>query len=74
MRDVPRDGNCLFTAVETQLQRYEIQLGDESLREQLVTFLERHPYTHDGTSHLREFVAAPVVSADSYSADTESSQ
>ena len=71
VRDVPCDGNCLFTAVETQLQRYEIQLGDESLREQLITFLERHPYTHDGTSHLREFVAAPVVSADSYSADTE---
>jgi len=31
VRDVPRDGNCLFTAVESQLQRYEIQCGDESL-------------------------------------------
>ena len=65
MSDVPRDGNCLFAAVETQLQRCEIQLGDESLREQLESFLE-----NDGT-HLRDFLAAPVVSADSYNADTE---
>jgi DNA replication protein DnaC len=71
VRDVPRDGNCLFTAVEIQLQRYEIRRGDESLREQLVTYLQRNPYTHDGTCHLREFVAAPVVSADAYNADTE---
>ena len=41
------------------------------MREQLVSFLERHTYTHDGTSHLRDFLAAPVVSADSYNADTE---
>ena len=71
MRDMPRDGNCLFTAVESQLQRYEIQQSDESLREQLVTYLQRNPYTHGGTCHLREFVAAPVFSADSYNADTE---
>ena len=40
------------------------------MREQLVSFLEHHPYTHDGT-HLRDFLAAPVVSADSYNTDTE---
>ena len=71
MRDVPLDGNCLFTVIETQLQRCEIQLRDESLREQLATFLEHHPYAHDGTCHLRNFVAAPVVSDDSYNADAE---
>ena len=71
VRDVPHDGNCLFTAVLTQLQTCGIQHGDVSLREQLVTFLQHHPYTHEGTSHLREFVAAPIVSADSYNADTE---
>jgi len=36
-----------------------------------VTFLQHHPYAHDGTTHLREFVPAPVVSANSYNADTE---
>ena len=68
---MPRDGNCPFTAVESQLQRYEIQLNGESLREQLVTYLQRNPYTRTGTCHLREFVAAPVFSADSYNADSE---
>ena len=68
---MPRDGNCLFTAVETQLQRFEIQQGDESLREQLVTYLQRNPYTRDGTCHLTELVAAPVFSADTYNADPE---
>ena len=71
MRDVPRDGNCLFTAVESQLQRYEIQLNDESLREQLATYVQHNPYTRDGTCHLRDFVAVPVFSADFYNADTE---
>jgi len=64
-------GNCLFTAVESQLQRYETQCGDESLRGCLVTFLQHHPCTNDGTTHLRKFVPAPVVSAYSYNADTE---
>ena len=36
-----------------------------------MTYLEHHPFTHDGTCHLRVFIAAPVVSTDSYSADTE---
>ena len=71
VRDVAHDGNCLFTAVETQLPRYGIHCDGESLREQLVTYLEHYPFTHDGTCHLREFIAAPVVSTDPYSADTE---
>ena len=71
VRDVAHDGNCLFTAIETQLPRFGIHCDGESLREQLVTYLEHHPFTHDGTCHLREFIAVPVVSTDPYSADTE---
>ncbi len=71
VRDVARDGDCLFTAVETQLQRCGVQCGDQTLREQLVTYLQHHPYTHDGSCHSREFIAASVVCADSYNADTE---
>ena len=35
VRDVPRDGNCLFSAVAVQLDRLGIQPGEMSLREQL---------------------------------------
>ena len=64
VRDVPRDGNCLFSAVAVQLNSLGIQPGETSLREQLVEYLEAHPYTHDGSSHFRNYVSAPVVSND----------
>ena len=56
VKDVPRDGNCLFTAVEIQLPRLGIQLGEESLRKQLVNYLQHHPYTNDGTTLLRDLL------------------
>ena len=71
VRDVPRDGDCLFSAVAVQLNVLGIQPGEMSLREQLVEYLEAHPYTHDGSSHFRNYVSAPVVSDDPSNADTE---
>ena len=32
VRDIPRDGNCLFSAVAVQLDRLGIQRGETSLR------------------------------------------
>ena len=69
--DVPRDGDCLFSAVAVQLNSLGIQPGETSLREQLVEYLEAHPYTHDGSSHFRNYISAPVVSDDPSNADTE---
>ena len=69
--DVPRDGNCLFSAVAVQLDSIGIQPNETSLREQLVEYLQSHPYTHDGSSHFRNYVSAPVVSDDPSNADTE---
>ena len=54
-----------------QLDSLGIERGETSLREQLVEYLQSHPYTHDGSSHLREFVSAPVDSEDPSNADTE---
>ena len=71
VRDVPRDGNCLFSAVAVQLDSLGIQPGETSLREQLVEHLQAHPYTHDGSSHLRDFLSAPVIREDTSNADTE---
>ena len=71
VRDVPRDGDCLFSAVAVQLNSLGIQPGKTSLREQLMEYLEAHPYTHDGSSHFRNYVSAPVVSDDPSNADTE---
>ena len=45
IRDVPRDGDCLFSAVAVQLNSLGIQPGETNLREQLVEYLEAHPYT-----------------------------
>ena len=65
LKDVPRDGNCLFSAVQLQLSNVQ------SLRQQLVSYFEDHPYAHDGTTHLRDFVAVPFVGSDPHNADTE---
>ena len=67
-QNAPCDGNSLFTAVKTQLPRIGIQLGEESLRKQLVNYLQHHPYTNDGTTRLRDFIAAPVLSTNAYNA------
>ena len=67
VRDVPRDGNCLFSAVGMQLEDVGIQLGERNLRAELVEHLQSRPYTH-GSSHLREYI---VVSDDPFNADTE---
>ena len=71
VRDVPRDGDCLFSAVTMQLDSFGIQPGETSLREQLVEYLQAHPYTRDGSSHFREYIPAPVVSDDPSNVDTE---
>ena len=68
---MPKDSNCLFSAVEVQLDSLGIERGETSLREQLVEYLQSHPYTHDGSSHLREFISVPVVRDDPSNADTE---
>ena len=69
--DVPRDGNCLFSAVAMQLEKLGIPPGETSLRQQLMEYLQEHPYTHDGSSHFREYIPAPVISDDPSNADTE---
>ena len=71
VRDLPRDGNSLFSGVALQLERLGIPTGETSLRQQLVEYLQEHPYTHDGSSHFREYVSAPVISDDPTNADTE---
>ena len=59
VEDVPQDGNCLFSAVQCQLQLAGVECEHDTLRKQLVDFFEDHPYAHDGSTHLREFIAAP---------------
>ena len=75
IRDVARDGDCLFSAVQLQLQKLGVQVQKDALRQQLAAYLEDHPYTqHVGTSHpchLREFLSEAIESSDSFNADTE---
>ena len=70
VQDVTRDGNCLFSAIGMQLENLGIQLGERNMRAELVEHLQSHPYTH-GSSHLREYVSAPVMGDDSFNADNE---
>ena len=60
----------MFTAVQLQLSNIGGAIGQGTLRQQFVAYLEDHPYTHDGT-HLRDFIAAPFVGSDPRNADTE---
>lgn len=52
--DVDGDGNCLYTAVELELQDLGIQHG--TLRQQLADYLQQNPLTPDGY-HLRESIS-----------------
>ena len=47
-----------------------IQNGRRNLRAELVEHLQSSPYTH-GSSHLRNYVSAPVIADDPLNADTE---
>ena len=53
-----------------QLENLGIQLGERNLRAELVEHLQSRPCTH-GSSHLREYVSAPVMGDDPFNADTE---
>ena len=70
VQDVSRDGNCLFSAEGVQLENLGIQIGDRNLRAELVEHLQSTPYTH-GSSHLRDYVSAPMIVDDPLNADTE---
>ena len=54
-----------------QLGNLGVQLGDRNLREELVEHLQSHPYTHDGSTHLRDYLSAPVAGDNPFNADTE---
>jgi hypothetical protein len=49
VRDVPRDGDCLFSAVAVQLNTIGIKFDETrlSLKEQVVEYLEAHSKTVD---------------------------
>ena len=54
-----------------QLENVDVHVGDRNLREELVEHLQSHPYTRDGSSHLRDYVSAPIAGDDPFNADTE---
>ena len=70
VQDVPKDGDCLFSAVGMQLENICIPSSRRNLRAELVKHLQSSPYTH-GSSHLRDYVLAPVKADDALNADTE---
>ena len=56
---VPRDGNCLFSAVAMQLENVGIQLGERNLREELI-------------KHVATYFQFPwYIGHDPFNADTE---
>ena len=74
VRDVARDGDCLFSAVQLQLEKLGVQVRKDALRQQLAAYLEEHPYTqHVGTGscHLRDFLSEAIQSNNSFNADTD---
>jgi len=50
-----------------QLNSLGIQF-EGSLREELVEYVQTHPFTHDG---LREYISAPIANQNAINADTE---
>ena len=72
MTNVPGDGSCLFHSVRMQLETLGIHLQARAMREQLAHYLQEHPYTHDGSCHLRAFLSDLIASTgDMESAEEE---
>ena len=46
VRDVPRDGNYLFSTVTVQLDNLGVQPSEMTLREQLVEYIYRNMQAH----------------------------
>ena len=67
VRDVGRDGDCLFHAVQQQLQKLRVEVHKDALRQHLAAYLEDHPYSH----HLRDVLSQAIQSNDTLNADTE---
>ena len=72
VRDVPRDGNCMFSAVIIQLSGEHSHYTAETLRQTVRQYLGENPYIYaERTSHYRDFLADAVATDDTYNADTE---
>ena len=70
IHEVPRDGNCLFSAIASQLDSLGVQDVDaHTLRKMVVSYLRENPFV-DGT-HYSTFLPEPVASDNAYTADTE---
>ena len=54
-----------------QLGNLGVQLGDRNLWDELVEHLQSHLYTRYGSTHLKDYLSAPVAGDDPFNADTE---
>ena len=70
--DVPRDGDCMFSAVLRQVSGEHSQYTAETLRQAVVDHLRENPYRDaERTCHYRDFLSDVVRTDDAYNADTE---
>ena len=61
VKDVPRDGNCMFSAVVRQLSGEHSHYTADTLRQAVVKYLRENPYRDaKRTSHYRDFIADAV--------------
>ena len=66
IRDIPYDGNCLFSSIAYQLEPItECKIDNCTLRQMVADHLENNGNLYKG------FLSQPVVSHDAYNADTE---
>ena len=54
--DPRKDGNCQFSAVCDQLQKFQINKTPDVLRNDVVQYIRSHPYLFHGSTHLRDFM------------------
>ena len=63
IRDVMGEGHCCFAAVAVGLSYLGVDTTHQELRHQVCAYLQKNPYTTDGT-HLINFVSTPSTSSD----------
>ena len=73
VKQVPRDGNCLFNAILCQLPEGMYNGNADQLRNDVADFLRENPTTPDDTIHYRNFVAPPPANQEhnAFNADME---
>ena len=59
--DPPKDGDCQYSAICDQLRKHGIRTTPETLRQDIVSYIETHPYLSDPATSIENFISGADI-------------